>query len=135
MMKHFYNYGRGHVQMTPPPPTGAQGLSEWFHEDENNVNHMLRLSQSPERDFRSIIISSSIIIIKTLIYWKKGALKLFWWLVVSHHLTIIVQHTLSPVLISVYLFIHPSIHAYCYVSLHLHSLPSVIYFIYPSTHP
>ncbi len=48
MMKHFYPDGSGLFQDDSAPIHRARGLTEWFDEYENDVNHMLWPSQSPD---------------------------------------------------------------------------------------
>ena len=48
MMKHFYPEGSGFFQDGDAPIHRARGVTEWFDEYENDVNHMLRPSQSPD---------------------------------------------------------------------------------------
>ena len=47
MMKHFYPDGSGLFQDDNTPIHRAQGITEWFDEHENDVNHMLWPSQLP----------------------------------------------------------------------------------------
>jgi len=47
MMKHFYPDGSG-LQDDNAPIHRARGVTEWFDEFKNNVNHMLWPSQSPD---------------------------------------------------------------------------------------
>ncbi len=48
MMKHFYPDGSGLFQDDNAPVHRARGVTEWFDEYENDVNHMLWPSQSPD---------------------------------------------------------------------------------------
>ena len=48
MMKHFYPDGSGLFQDDNAPIHRARGVTEWFDEYENDVNHMLWPSQSPD---------------------------------------------------------------------------------------
>lgn len=48
MMKYFYPDGRGLFQDDSVPIHRAQGVTEWFYEYENDVNHILWPSQSPD---------------------------------------------------------------------------------------
>ncbi len=48
MMKHFYPNGRGLFQDDSALVHRAQGVTEWFDEYENDGNHMLWPSQSPD---------------------------------------------------------------------------------------
>ncbi len=46
MMKHFYPDGSALFQDDNAPIHRARGVTEWFDEYENDVNHMLWPSQS-----------------------------------------------------------------------------------------
>ena len=48
MMKHFYPDGSGLFQDANDPIHRERGVTEWFDEYENDVNHMLWPSQSPD---------------------------------------------------------------------------------------
>ncbi len=48
MMKHFYPDGSGLFQDDNAPIHRARGLTEWFDEYENDVNHILWPLQSPD---------------------------------------------------------------------------------------
>ncbi len=48
VMKHFYLDGSGLFQDDNTPIHRARGVTEWFDEYENDVNHMLWSSQSPD---------------------------------------------------------------------------------------
>lgn len=63
-MKHFYPDGRGLSTDDSAPIRMAQGLIEWFHEDVNDVNHMLWFSHSqilkPVAGFWSDLLDSTL---------------------------------------------------------------------------
>ena len=48
MMKPFHPDGSGLFQDDNAPIHRARGVTEWFEEYENQVNHILRPSQSPD---------------------------------------------------------------------------------------
>ena len=48
MMKHFYPDGTGLFQDDNAPIHRARGVTEWFDEYKNDVNHMLWPSQSTD---------------------------------------------------------------------------------------
>ena len=48
MMRHFYPDESGLFQDDNAPIQRARGVTEWFDEYENDVNHTLRPSQSPD---------------------------------------------------------------------------------------
>ena len=47
-MRHFYPDVSGLFQDDNTPIHRVQGVTEWFDEYENNMNHMLWPSQSPD---------------------------------------------------------------------------------------
>ncbi len=48
VMKHFYPDGSGLFQDNNAPVHRARGVTTWFDEHENDVNQMLRPSQSTD---------------------------------------------------------------------------------------
>lgn len=48
MMRHFYPDGSGLFQDDNAPLHRSQEVTQWFNENENDVNHMLWPSQSPD---------------------------------------------------------------------------------------